>query len=136
MSRDSNCSGKSPWLFCAPRPVALQRISCFAGYKFNEMSDVKASPSLTARLKHIKLFLCDVDDVLTDGSNFIGGILDCGGKRSATPLSPDIFDHETHELHEMKNKQSGSSFFRVLRGSPPKRCRGSRLATAVHDVHL
>ena len=33
----------------------------------------KISPSLTARLKHIKLFLCDVDGVLTDGSIFIGG---------------------------------------------------------------
>ena len=33
----------------------------------------KISPSLTARLKRIKLFLCDVDGVLTDGSIFIGG---------------------------------------------------------------
>jgi 3-deoxy-D-manno-octulosonate 8-phosphate phosphatase (KDO 8-P phosphatase) len=31
------------------------------------------SKSLTARLKRIKLFLCDVDGVLTDGSIFIGG---------------------------------------------------------------
>ncbi|HSY18803.1 MAG TPA: HAD hydrolase family protein [Candidatus Acidoferrales bacterium] len=31
------------------------------------------SPSLKARLKRIKLFLCDVDGVLTDGSIFIGG---------------------------------------------------------------
>jgi 3-deoxy-D-manno-octulosonate 8-phosphate phosphatase (KDO 8-P phosphatase) len=30
-------------------------------------------PSLVARLKRIKLFLCDVDGVLTDGSIFIGG---------------------------------------------------------------
>ena len=29
--------------------------------------------SLAARLKRIKLFLCDVDGVLTDGSIFIGG---------------------------------------------------------------
>jgi 3-deoxy-D-manno-octulosonate 8-phosphate phosphatase (KDO 8-P phosphatase) len=33
----------------------------------------KVSPSLTARLKRVKLFLCDVDGVLTDGSIFIGG---------------------------------------------------------------
>jgi 3-deoxy-D-manno-octulosonate 8-phosphate phosphatase (KDO 8-P phosphatase) len=31
------------------------------------------SPALKARLKRIKLFLCDVDGVLTDGSIFIGG---------------------------------------------------------------
>ena len=30
-------------------------------------------PSLAARLKRVKLFLCDVDGVLTDGSIFIGG---------------------------------------------------------------
>jgi hypothetical protein len=29
--------------------------------------------NLTSRLKRIKLFLCDVDGVLTDGSVFIGG---------------------------------------------------------------
>lgn len=33
----------------------------------------KLSSSLTARLKRIRLFLCDVDGVLTDGSIFIGG---------------------------------------------------------------
>ena len=33
----------------------------------------KISKSLTARLKRVKLFLCDVDGVLTDGSIFIGG---------------------------------------------------------------
>jgi 3-deoxy-D-manno-octulosonate 8-phosphate phosphatase (KDO 8-P phosphatase) len=33
----------------------------------------RISKSLTARLKRIKLFLCDVDGVLTDGSIFIGG---------------------------------------------------------------
>ena len=33
----------------------------------------KISPPLRARLKRIKLFLCDVDGVLTDGSIFIGG---------------------------------------------------------------
>jgi 3-deoxy-D-manno-octulosonate 8-phosphate phosphatase (KDO 8-P phosphatase) len=33
----------------------------------------KLSPTFTARLKRIKLFLCDVDGVLTDGSIFIGG---------------------------------------------------------------
>ena len=33
----------------------------------------KISPQLRARLKRIKLFLCDVDGVLTDGSIFIGG---------------------------------------------------------------
>lgn len=33
----------------------------------------KTSPSLKAKLKRIKLFLCDVDGVLTDGSIFIGG---------------------------------------------------------------
>ncbi len=33
----------------------------------------KISKQLAARLKRIKLFLCDVDGVLTDGSIFIGG---------------------------------------------------------------
>ena len=33
----------------------------------------KISRSLATRLKRIKLFLCDVDGVLTDGSIFIGG---------------------------------------------------------------
>lgn len=33
----------------------------------------KISRQLQSRLKHIKLFLCDVDGVLTDGSVFIGG---------------------------------------------------------------
>jgi 3-deoxy-D-manno-octulosonate 8-phosphate phosphatase (KDO 8-P phosphatase) len=33
----------------------------------------KLPSSLTARLKNVKLFLCDVDGVLTDGSIFIGG---------------------------------------------------------------
>ena len=33
----------------------------------------KLSPPLRARCKRIKLFLCDVDGVLTDGSIFIGG---------------------------------------------------------------
>ena len=33
----------------------------------------KISKQLAARLKRIKLFLCDVDGVMTDGSVFIGG---------------------------------------------------------------
>ncbi len=33
---------------------------------------VRISPQLRARLRRIKLFLCDVDGVLTDGSVFIG----------------------------------------------------------------
>jgi len=33
----------------------------------------KISVQLTARLKRVRLFLCDVDGVLTDGSIFIGG---------------------------------------------------------------
>ena len=33
----------------------------------------KLSPALTTRLARVKLFLCDVDGVLTDGSIFIGG---------------------------------------------------------------
>jgi 3-deoxy-D-manno-octulosonate 8-phosphate phosphatase (KDO 8-P phosphatase) len=33
----------------------------------------RISKSLAARLERIKLFLCDVDGVLTDGSIFIGG---------------------------------------------------------------
>jgi 3-deoxy-D-manno-octulosonate 8-phosphate phosphatase (KDO 8-P phosphatase) len=33
----------------------------------------KIPPQLRARLRRIKLFLCDVDGVLTDGSVFIGG---------------------------------------------------------------
>ena len=31
------------------------------------------SSSLKKKLAHVKLFLCDVDGVLTDGSIFIGG---------------------------------------------------------------
>ena len=34
---------------------------------------VKIPPQLRSRLRRIKLFLCDVDGVLTDGSVFIGG---------------------------------------------------------------
>jgi 3-deoxy-D-manno-octulosonate 8-phosphate phosphatase (KDO 8-P phosphatase) len=33
----------------------------------------KTSPQLCARLRRIKLFLCDVDGVMTDGSVLIGG---------------------------------------------------------------
>src|SRR6185369_5705303 len=33
----------------------------------------KLSPQLRKRLANVKLFLCDVDGVLTDGSIFIGG---------------------------------------------------------------
>ena len=33
----------------------------------------KTTPQLRSRLRRIKLFLCDVDGVLTDGSIFIGG---------------------------------------------------------------
>src|ERR1035437_5503228 len=33
----------------------------------------RISKSLATRLKRVKLFLCDVDGVLTDGSIFIGG---------------------------------------------------------------
>ena len=33
----------------------------------------RISKTLVTRLRHIKLFLCDVDGVLTDGSIFIGG---------------------------------------------------------------
>jgi len=33
----------------------------------------KTPPQLRSRLRRIKLFLCDVDGVLTDGSIFIGG---------------------------------------------------------------
>jgi 3-deoxy-D-manno-octulosonate 8-phosphate phosphatase (KDO 8-P phosphatase) len=33
----------------------------------------KTSPQLRSRLRRIKLFLCDVDGVLTDGSVFVGG---------------------------------------------------------------
>jgi 3-deoxy-D-manno-octulosonate 8-phosphate phosphatase (KDO 8-P phosphatase) len=34
---------------------------------------VKISPALKARLKRVRLFLCDVDGVLTDGSIYVGG---------------------------------------------------------------
>jgi 3-deoxy-D-manno-octulosonate 8-phosphate phosphatase (KDO 8-P phosphatase) len=34
---------------------------------------VKLSPALLAKLKAIKLFLCDVDGVLTDGAVYMGG---------------------------------------------------------------
>jgi len=33
----------------------------------------KKNPSLKAKLRRIKLFLCDVDGVMTDGAVFIGG---------------------------------------------------------------
>jgi 3-deoxy-D-manno-octulosonate 8-phosphate phosphatase (KDO 8-P phosphatase) len=33
----------------------------------------KTSQPFRSRLKHVKLFLCDVDGVLTDGSVFVGG---------------------------------------------------------------
>ena len=33
----------------------------------------RLSPQLQARLKRVKLFLCDVDGVMTDGAVFIGG---------------------------------------------------------------
>jgi 3-deoxy-D-manno-octulosonate 8-phosphate phosphatase (KDO 8-P phosphatase) len=33
----------------------------------------RVSPPIRSRLKRVKLFLCDVDGVLTDGSIFIGG---------------------------------------------------------------
>ena len=36
-------------------------------------SPASVSPALKKRLARIKLFLCDVDGVLTDGSVFIGG---------------------------------------------------------------
>jgi len=35
---------------------------------------MRISRSLHSRLKRVKLFLCDVDGVLTDGSIFIGGV--------------------------------------------------------------
>ena len=77
----------------------------------------KISAAIRQRAARIKLFLCDVDGVLTDGPTFIGGVMDCGGKRSATPL----FD---------RTKISRTS----ANLSPArKRCRSSRLATTVHD---
>ena len=79
----------------------------------------KISTALRQRAARIKLFLCDVDGVLTDGSIFIGGVLDCGGKRSATPL-----------LARASRSRTFANF-----SSARKRCRGCRLATAVHDVH-
>ena len=45
------------------KPAAAQRVAPRAGGRV----------SLAARLKRVKLFLCDVDGVLTDGSIFIGG---------------------------------------------------------------
>ncbi|HEY4984767.1 MAG TPA: acylneuraminate cytidylyltransferase, partial [Verrucomicrobiae bacterium] len=33
----------------------------------------RISSQLAARLRRVKIFLCDVDGVLTDGSVFIGG---------------------------------------------------------------
>jgi len=35
---------------------------------------VTRHPSLATRLKRVKLFLCDVDGVMTDGAVFIGGV--------------------------------------------------------------
>jgi len=80
----------------------------------------KISPTIRQRAARIKLFLCDVDGVLTDGSIFIGGVMDCGGKRSATPLSD-------------RTKISRTS---ANLSPAPKRCRGSCLATAVQDVSM
>lgn len=40
---------------------------------FNSLVHRHTSTSLAARLKRVKLFLCDVDGVLTDASVFIGG---------------------------------------------------------------
>jgi 3-deoxy-D-manno-octulosonate 8-phosphate phosphatase (KDO 8-P phosphatase) len=41
---------------------------------FNKLTmPADISPRLRSRLKRVKLFLCDVDGVLTDGSVFIGG---------------------------------------------------------------
>jgi 3-deoxy-D-manno-octulosonate 8-phosphate phosphatase (KDO 8-P phosphatase) len=45
-------------------------VRCF---RFLIFMSQKISKSLIARLKRVKLFLCDVDGVLTDGSIFIGG---------------------------------------------------------------
>jgi 3-deoxy-D-manno-octulosonate 8-phosphate phosphatase (KDO 8-P phosphatase) len=39
----------------------------------NALTMPKISKSLSARLRRIKLFLCDVDGVLTDGAVFMGG---------------------------------------------------------------
>ena len=41
--------------------------------RFSNFAMPKISVQLTARLKRVRLFLCDVDGVLTDGSIFIGG---------------------------------------------------------------
>jgi len=78
----------------------------------------KISSAIRQRAKRIQLFLCDVDGVLTDASIFIGGVMDCGGKRSATPL--------------LDRTETSSTFANRL--PLRKRCRGSRLATAVHDA--
>jgi len=45
-------------------------VECFP---FLNSMPPKISPQLRSRLRRIKLFLCDVDGVLTDGSVFIGG---------------------------------------------------------------
>ncbi len=37
------------------------------------MTPVTRHPTLVTRLRRVKIFLCDVDGVLTDGSIFIGG---------------------------------------------------------------
>ena len=42
-------------------------------FPFLKLMAAKTSLSLRSRLRRIKLFLCDVDGVLTDGSVFIGG---------------------------------------------------------------
>jgi 3-deoxy-D-manno-octulosonate 8-phosphate phosphatase (KDO 8-P phosphatase) len=44
-----------------------------SGLKEEALKMATISKSLSARLKRIRLFLCDVDGVLTDGSVFIGG---------------------------------------------------------------
>jgi 3-deoxy-D-manno-octulosonate 8-phosphate phosphatase (KDO 8-P phosphatase) len=42
-------------------------------FPFLNFMPAKISPSIRQRAKRVKLFLCDVDGVLTDGSIFIGG---------------------------------------------------------------
>ena len=45
-------------------------VECFP---FLTFMPIRIAPSLHSRLKRVKLFLCDVDGVLTDGSVYLGG---------------------------------------------------------------
>jgi 3-deoxy-D-manno-octulosonate 8-phosphate phosphatase (KDO 8-P phosphatase) len=72
--RTSNIEHRTPNDFRSAKPFDVQR-SMFGVRRSQFMIAMPArnSPDLRARLRRIKLFLCDVDGVLTDGSVYLGG---------------------------------------------------------------